>query len=151
MALAMRLKQLIGTASTPRTFEVEKGQIRRFAAAIGEADPIHFDEQAAQAAGFATLVAPPTFATALITPEVFLADFGWDAQNVMHRAEEYEYFRPICAGDVLTIAHRISDVYEQQGPGDSSLVYAVIETRAHDQKDRPVFKGRRVLVRQVNS
>jgi len=150
MTLSAKLKQLIGKSSAPLVIEVEKSQVRRFAAAIGETDPIHFDEVAAKAAGFSSLVAPPTFAAALIAPEVFVEDFGWDPQSIMHRAEEYEYFRPICAGDVLHITQRISDVYEQAGQGQDVLVFAVVESRAHDAKNRAVWKGRRVLVKLNN-
>ena len=36
MALTNKLKHLVGKASRPVPFEIEKGQVRRFAAAIGE-------------------------------------------------------------------------------------------------------------------
>lgn len=147
MTLSLKLKQLIGKSTAARPVEIEKGQIRRFAAAIGEDNPIHHDEAAARDAGFRSLVGPPTFAAALIPPEVFLADLGWDPQSVMHRAEEYEYFRPLCAGDTLTVTHRITDVYEQPGRGGGTLVFAVIETRGTTEREQPVFKGRRVLVK----
>ena len=44
MAIPSKLKQTIGKATRPQKFEVEKGQVRRFAAAIGEEDPIHNPE-----------------------------------------------------------------------------------------------------------
>ncbi len=145
--ISPKLKQLIGKSTPPTTVDIEKGQIRRFAAAIGEESRIHYDEDAAQDAGFRSIVAPPTFPTVLTPPDVFLNDFGGDPQAVMHRAEEYEYFRPICAGDTLQVTHRVSDVYEQPGGGGSTLVFAVFETRATDGRARPVFKGRRVVVK----
>ena len=147
MTISPKMKQLVGKATAPRAIEVEKGQVRRFARAIGEAAAIHFDEAAARAAGFPSLVAPPTFATALIDPEAFLDELGWDLQSVMHRAEEFEYFRPVCAGDVLDVTHRLADLYEQAGAGGQSLVFAIVETRIADSRSRPVLKGRRVLVK----
>ena len=59
--------------------------------------------------------------------------------------EEYEYFRAICAGDLITVTHAIADIYDKKTP-TGALVFVVIETRGNDAKDRPVFKGRRVLV-----
>ena len=53
-------RKLIGTVLEPVVAEVEKGEIRQFAAAIGATDPIHTDLAAAQAAGYPNLVAPPT-------------------------------------------------------------------------------------------
>jgi acyl dehydratase len=147
VAISPKLKQLIGKSTPPHPVEIEKGQIRRFAAAIGEESRVHYDEDVAREAGFRSIVAPPTFPTVLTPPDVFLDEFGWDPQQVMHRAEEYEYFRPICAGDTLEVSHRISDVYEQPGGGGGTLVFAVLETRATDGRERPVFKGRRVVVK----
>ena len=43
-------------------FSVGREHIRDFAAAVGASDPIHHDVEAAHAAGYADLVAPPTFA-----------------------------------------------------------------------------------------
>ncbi|MBN1961882.1 MAG: MaoC family dehydratase N-terminal domain-containing protein [Deltaproteobacteria bacterium] len=146
MSVKPQLKQYIGKTISPHTVEIEKGQIRRFATAIGEENPIHFNEEAAKKVGLRTIIAPPTFASALIMPDVFLDVFGWDIQAVIHRAEEYEYFKPIYAGDVLHIGYRISDIYEQ--PGNSgTLVFVVIETRANDSRNNLVFKGRRVIVK----
>lgn len=54
-----------GRESKPLVNEVEKGAIRRFAEALGETNPIHFDEGAARAAGYRSIVAPLTFPTAL--------------------------------------------------------------------------------------
>lgn len=146
MASASRLKRLIGKATRPKVFEIEKGQIRRFAVAIGEDDPVHLDEKAAKAAGFPSLVAPPTFAAALDNTAPLLEELGLDERSTMHREEEYEYFRPVCAGDELSVAHRVVDLYESDAP-HGKLLFAVIETRATDKKSRTAFKGRRVLVK----
>ena len=59
-------KSLIGRESEPVVHDVEKGAIRRFAEALGDPNPIYVDEEAARAAGYPALVAPPTFAAALI-------------------------------------------------------------------------------------
>ncbi len=147
MSLSPKLRHLVGKSTPARWVEIEKGQIRRFAAAIGEDNPIHFDEEAAKKVGFRSLVAPPTFACGLTPGDVFLDDFGWDVQAMMHRAEEYEYVRPICAGDRLHLVHQIADVYEQQAAGGSTLIFIVIETRGRDARERQVFKSRRVLVK----
>lgn len=138
-------KNLIGKATEPVVMEVEKGQIRRFAAAIGEDGIIHYEESEAKEAGFASLVGPPTFASALHATAGLYDELGLDDSNIQHAEEEYEYFRPIVAGDAITVTHAIADVYDKQTP-TGSLVFVVIETRGNDAKNRPVFKGRRVLV-----
>ena len=149
MALPSKFKQIIGKATRPRVYEVEKGQVRRFATAIGEESPVHFDEKVARAAGFASLVATPTFPAALCMTDPLLTEIGLDPQSTMHAEEEYEYFRPVCAGDVITVTHRIADAYDKPVP-NGRLVFLVIETRGNDKRGRPVFKGRRVLVELKN-
>jgi acyl dehydratase len=139
------LRPKIGRAAEPVTIEVEKGQIRRFARAIGESNPIHFDEAAAHAAGFPSLVATPTFLSALHDLEPFCASLGLDLARMMHAEEEYEYNVPICAGDVVTVVHRLADAYEKR-VANRGLCFAVIETRASGRGAQAVFKGRRVLV-----
>ncbi|MBC7794901.1 MAG: MaoC family dehydratase N-terminal domain-containing protein [Clostridia bacterium] len=145
MAVTAPYKQLIGRSTDPVMMEVEKGQIRRFAAAIGEDGAIHYDEALAKEAGFTSLVGPPTFASALHTTAGLYDELGLDDSNIMHAEEEYEYFRPIVAGDEINVTHAIADIYDKQTP-TGSLVFVVIETRGNDTKGRPVFKGRRVLV-----
>ncbi len=145
MAIGGKLKQMVGKATKPRLYEIEKGQLRRFAIAIGEENPIHLDEKTAKSAGFPSLVATPTFAAALGEVEPLLIELGLDPQGTMHAEEEYEYFRPICAGDAVNIVHRVADIYDKQAP-NGRLVFVVVETRGTDRRGKPVFKGRRVLV-----
>ena len=139
------LKKMIGKASEPVGFEVERGQIRRFAKAIGESNPIHFDVEAAASAGYNNLVAPPTFPSALHGFDDFYKQLGLNPHALMHQEEEYEFFKPIVAGDELKVVHSVANAYDKKLP-NGRLSYIVIETRGTDNRSRPVFKGRRVLV-----
>ena len=47
MATSAMLKKMIGKTSDTIGFEIERGQIRRFAKAIAESNPIHYDVEAA--------------------------------------------------------------------------------------------------------
>ena len=58
-------RSYIGHKSEPLTVAVEPFQLRLFAKAIGETNPIYMEEEAAKAAGHRNLLAPPTFANAL--------------------------------------------------------------------------------------
>lgn len=145
MAIPARYKNLIGKATKPKTFEVEKGQVRRFAKAIGESNEIHIEEPVAQAAGYSSVIGTPTFVAALSNVEPLYETLDIDQSNTMHAEEEYEYFRPVVAGDKVTVTHKVVDIYDKDTP-NGKLVFVVIETRGADLRDRPVFKGRRVLV-----
>ena len=43
-------------------YAVDAALIAAFAAAVGSADPVHTDAEAARAAGYADVIAPPTMA-----------------------------------------------------------------------------------------
>ena len=57
--------------------------------------------------------------------------------------------RPICAGDEISVTHRVADVYDKQAP-NGRLLFVVLETRGTDTRGRQVCKGRRVLVELKN-
>ena len=112
-------RTLIGTELEPIVAEVEKGEIRQFANAIGATDPIHTDLAAAQAAGYPSLVAPPTLVFCLAQrnsePTDNLVRLGFDVAKLLHGEQHFEYFHPVCAGDTVTLTTRIEDIYEKKG------------------------------------
>src|ERR671936_250242 len=95
-------KSVIGRTSAPARAEVEKGHIRRFCEAIGDPNPIYYDEAAATAAGYRGIPAPPTFPIAL-RPHDAREGLGIDMKKVLHGEQEIEYKRPLYAGDSVTL------------------------------------------------
>jgi acyl dehydratase len=96
---------------------IDERLIRRYATAIGDMNPIYHDADAARAAGYAALVAPPNLLAAVVDwgagkPESELGPDGTSRQGsagalrVMGAGEEMEVFRPVTAG---------VDVYEEVG------------------------------------
>lgn len=85
---------------------VGREKVREFARAVFADDPQHLDPAAAQALGYADVVAPPTFAIVVTdaTLQQLLAepDSGIVLQNVLHAEQKFRYTRPIVAGDELT-------------------------------------------------
>ena len=135
-------RSLIGRQSEPVVHEVERGMIRRFAEAVGDPNPIYTDESAAQAAGFAHLVAPPTFAAALATNERFRAGLDLGTRSFLLSDQQFEYGRPILAGDRITVTSRVADVQERTGGTD----ILVLEDEGRDPQGQLVFHSRTTLV-----
>ncbi|WP_226345721.1 FAS1-like dehydratase domain-containing protein [Agilicoccus flavus] len=105
------------------TFVVGRENVRDFARALGTSDPRHHDVEAARAAGYADLVAPPTYAAqiSMNAEKVFFDDpgTGVDWGRVVHGEQKFVYDHPLVAGDeILTTVHvdRIREV------GGNSLV-----------------------------
>src|SRR2546421_10967133 len=60
----------IGKRYDPALYAVGREKIREYARAVGETDPLHLDLDAARAAGYGDLVAPPMFAVVYSAPSV---------------------------------------------------------------------------------
>jgi acyl dehydratase len=147
MASASRFAPYVGRASAPLTLDIERGHIRRFAEAIGDPNPIYYDEAAARDAGYPRIPAPPTFAIAL-RPNDPRAGIDIDWTKLLHGEQELILHRPILAGDRVTLVGRIADAQVKQGKSGEMDVL-VLETLATDGYDRPLFLARaHVLVRR---
>ncbi|TQJ49534.1 MaoC family dehydratase N-terminal domain-containing protein [Phycicoccus sp. SLBN-51] len=84
-------------------YAVDAASIAAFAAAIGSTDKVHTSTEAARAAGYRDVIAPPTFAVTLAQqcdrqliedPEA-----GIDFSRVVHGEQRFVHHRPITAGD----------------------------------------------------
>ncbi|BCW90889.1 hypothetical protein sos41_40650 [Alphaproteobacteria bacterium SO-S41] len=140
-------RKFIGRESEERSVEVEKGQLRLFAKATGETNPIYSDEVAARDAGYPALPAPPTFAfsLALLAPAEggSLTEMGVNIGNVLHGEQHFDYRAPIHAGDTIRLKSRITDIYEKKG---GALEFIVQETTAHNQHGTLCVAARGITV-----
>ena len=99
--------ELVGRAFPPTPpYLVGREKVREFARAVFATDDQHTDPAAAQALGYADVVAPPTFAMVVqdLTLQQLLGepDSGIVLQNVLHAEQRFRYSRPIVAGDELS-------------------------------------------------
>ncbi len=142
-----RFAPYIGRQSEPLVLDVERGHIRRFAEAIGDASPVYVDEAAARAAGHPRIPAPPTFAIALRANDPRGGiDIDW--RKLLHGEQELDFARPIYAGDRLTIVGRIAEAAVKQTKAGVMDVM-VLETIATDGDGARVFTARStILVRR---
>ncbi len=138
-------RTLIGRESEPVVHEVEKGAVRRFAEALGDPNPLYQDEGAARAAGYASLLAPPTFPVTLTANERFRHSLDLGTRSLLHGEQAFEYFRPLVAGDRVTVVSRVADVLERPGASGPSDVL-VLEDEARDDRGELVFRTRATFI-----
>lgn len=138
-------KSLTGRESEPAVHEVEKGMIRRFAEALGDPNPLYVDEEAARAAGFAGLVAPPTFPAVLAVNDRFRHSLDLGTRSLLLGEQQLEYGRPLVAGDRITVRSRVAEVQEKAGPSGPMDVI-VIEDEARGADGEVVFRSRETFI-----
>jgi acyl dehydratase len=134
--------------SDPVTNEVERGAIRKFATALGETDAVFYDVDAARAAGYRDLLAPPTFVVTMGSgpvPGVELPPAG-----NLHGEQEIVLNRPIVAGDLITVVRSLAGTKERDGRTGKMRIYT-FENRGTNQDGDLVFLSRQVIiVRQMS-
>ncbi|GII87842.1 hypothetical protein Ssi03_58320 [Sphaerisporangium siamense] len=139
-------RHLIGHAYTPYTFPVEHGKVREFARAVKDEDPVYHDVEAARAAGYRHLPAPPTFSAVTSHWATRNVDvLRLDLRRVLAGGAEWEYLGDIAAGDVLTVRSHIADVQEKTGSrGPMTLV--ITEHEFVNEREETVMRLRSTVI-----
>jgi acyl dehydratase len=126
---------------------VEYGKIREFARAIKDDNPIYFDEDYAkkEAGG---VMPPPTFTMtqAFWDDAGNRIDLGLDMRRVLHGTQEFEYVRPVHAGDTLTGQGKISEVYKKPGKRGGEMTFVVMETEYKNQRGEVALYSRSTII-----
>ena len=107
--------ELVGRNFPPTApYLVGREKVREFARAVFATDPQHTDPAAAQALGYADVVAPPTFAMVVqdLTLQQLLGepDSGIVLERTVHAEQRFRYTRPIVAGDELTATLTVTGI-----------------------------------------
>src|SRR5881296_768756 len=146
----MPSKAMIGRVLSTGSATVQAEHVAAFARALGDANPLYVDPETARRGPFGTIVAPPTYPIAFMAQalaggaDVFL-ELGLNFMTLVHGEQEFEYTRPLRAGETLTLTGRVADVYEKTG-SSGVLDFVVIETEGRDAEGEPVFRSRNTLI-----
>jgi hypothetical protein len=141
-----RGRGIVGLQLQSFTAVAERGQLKFFAKAIGETDPIYSDVQSARDAGYSDLPVPPTFLFSLELgrpdPYRVLRELEIDMRQVLHGEQGFMYDRVAVAGEELLFTPRMVDYYEKR---DGALRFLVRETEVTSQ-GAPIARLRNVTV-----
>lgn len=145
-------KKYVGKIFAPVIADVEVWQLKFFAKAVGETNPIHFDEAAALAAGYRSIVAPPTYSCTLscAVPDPFakFIAIGMNLQNILHAQQRFEYFAPICAGDRLIFESTIVEIFDKRA---GAIQFVIEEATATNQLGQLTTRIRQTIVEHARA
>jgi acyl dehydratase len=150
-------RALIGEAlNEPVSAVIVEKEAQRYAYAVDDLNPIYFDEAAAKAAGYRTLVAPPTYVSHVVAQhrpvETMRVDGIYRGGAARHRVElrvkrimfggeEWEFVAPAYIGDTITAVTRLHSLEEKAG-GSGPFVLQTVETTYTNQDGEVVARGR---------
>jgi acyl dehydratase len=130
----------VGKTYPPSTYAVGREKIREYAAAVGETNPLHFDLDAARAAGYPDLVAPPMFAVVYasraVAPALFDPEVGLDFAMMVHGSQEFEWPELVVGGDEIETTASVKSISERGGMG-----FYVFESCSRNQRGETVSIG----------
>ena len=133
-------QKAVGKQWPPAEYEVGVEKIREYANAVGETDPLYQDRDAATAAGFRDVVAPPMFCVVYQWRAMAVAgtdpDVGMNLAALVHGGQEFAWGEPVCAGDVVSTTAKCTEIYEKDGKG-----FYVFETVSTNQDGEQVVRG----------
>jgi len=126
---------------------VERGKIAEFAKAVKEDNPAFTQGEAPPA--------PPTF---LMTIAHWMGSLGetrqgikLDYRRLLHGEQEFEYVRPIRAGDVLTFRSRTKDVFQKEGKRGGTMTFVLGETEFRNQRGEVVAYMRNTAIETADA
>ncbi len=134
------LKDAIGKQWPPVVYQAGREKIREYASAIGAEGPVHHDREAALAAGYRDVVAPPMFcvvyAARAIAPAIFDPEVGINFATMVHGSQEFVWGEPVCSGDEVTTTATLADVFQKADKG-----FYVFESESVNQDGQETVRG----------
>jgi acyl dehydratase len=101
---------------------------------------VHHDPEAAKAAGFRDVVAPPMFvvvySAGAMGPAILDPELGINLMLMVHGGQEFVWGEPVCAGDTITTETVVKDIAERDGRG-----FYVFESVSRNQDGEEVVRA----------
>lgn len=160
MELVEQIRQHVGETSDPIRTTVDPLMSRRYAHAIGETDPLYFDEAYAKSKGYAGMVVPPNFLPSYLDwtdggPEKDLridgtptAEMHWiptEGVRLMGGGEEMFFHTPLIAGTEVVLTEELEDVTARDSKSGLMFV-ARIRHRYHSADGELIMTSVRTVL-----
>ena len=157
--LPEKVTRLINKTGETTHFEVEKGAIRRYADAVGDQNPLYWDEEYARRSRFGAIIAPPGFfgwparwgeagplySSLLEESTEAIAQAGFKRR--FYGGVEYDFYQHVRAGDIIAGTPAVKEIREKEGRS-GKMVFLVIETVYTNQNGEMVARASETFIRR---
>ena len=130
----------VGKTYPATTYAVGRENVKAYALAVGETNPVHLDHEAARKAGYTDVVAPPMFCVVYkspsMAPAIFDADVGMTFALMVHGRQEFRWGPLVVAGDEIQTTVSVKSIDERDGKG-----FYVFESVSRNQRGETVCVG----------
>ena len=128
-------------------FTITAEMIAALNASVGEQGAAFNSDAGAAEHGLRGMIAPPTLCS-LFVREVQLPDIGLEfGRTQMHAGQRVQPVAPIYAGDAITAASRLKEVYAKTGRS-GTMVFVVWETTFRNQRGETVAEVQESFARR---
>jgi acyl dehydratase len=147
-------QKYVGKVGEPMIVEVDKSNIKMYAMAVGDLNPLFLDEEYARSSRYGGLIAPPGFfgwpakptAVPPLLVEFMGSILGAGYPIILDGGVDLEFFRPVRAGDVLTASPKVEDVAERTSGSGRKMAFGTIETTYINQNGEIAGKVHNTLM-----
>ncbi len=133
--------------------ETGRASIRKFALAIGDHNPLYFDQEYARNSKYGGIIAPPTLICE--TWQYFvgeLDEIGTPSKRPtlplgleIRGENEYTFLQPMRPDDVITARYRVADIRERQARS-GKLIFLVVEVTFSNQQGETIAVNRETSI-----
>ena len=132
--------EAVGKQWPPVAYQAGREKIREYANAVGAQNSVHHDREAALAAGYRDVVAPPMFCVVYsapaIAPGILDPEVGINFATMVHGGQEFTWGEPVCSGDEITTTARLADIHQKDDKG-----FYVFESESVNQEGEQTVRG----------
>jgi acyl dehydratase len=126
---------VVGKEFDAGTFSVTREAIARYASAVGETNPLFYDEEAAGKTRYGGIIAPPTFYNSF----PIVIGFGLEISYGLsyYAGQKCQLSQPMRPGDTISARGKIADVFEKTGRS-GRMLFIVREVSYWNQRGEKV-------------
>lgn len=139
-------RSFIGFRTTPSTIGIDAWRVQLFCQAIGETNPIYWDQTAATAAGLPCCPLPPTFLKAIegehYSSAALLGKLKVPLRGVLHVEQSFTHVAPVYVGDLIEVCREVVDMVDKKG---GTMTFITVDT-TYGSNSKTVACSRQIIL-----
>lgn len=139
------LESRVGIEAQPLVYGIEKGLIRRFAAAVGDDNPLWQDEAYAAKSCYGGIIAPPNLILTLGFGGLLKKYIDDPSVTVLHGSTELECHRPVRVGDKISAVSSVRNVRQRQVEA-GAMLFVTFDITYNNQLKEKVADCRQMVI-----